>query len=72
MQAELAAIHNHLRQHSAQVGAMVDRVDRVESRLKAGGGSQAGSGSTDKGDPNHLRISFKGFTIKVWMHVSTL
>ena len=41
---------------------MVDRVARVESRLEAGGGSQAGSGSTDKSDPNHLRISYKGFT----------
>ena len=42
-----------------QGGAMVDRVARVESRLAAGGGSQAVSGFADKSDPNYLRISFK-------------
>ena len=62
VQAELAPIHNALRQQSAHVGAMGDRVARVESRLEAGDGFRGNSGSIDKNDPNHFRITFKGFT----------
>ena len=38
VQAELSPMHTALRQQSAHVGAMGDRVARVESRLEAGDG----------------------------------
>ena len=58
VQAELAPIHNHLRQQSAHVGVMVDRVAQVESRMASLTVSEA---RPEIHDPARRRISFIGF-----------
>ena len=58
VQAELAPIHNHLRQQSAQVEVMVDRVAQVESRMASLTVSEA---RPEIHDPARRRVAFVGF-----------
>ena len=66
VQAELTPIHNILRQHSAHVGFMADRVARVESRVDAGIAVQ--EARPEIHDPARRRVAFIGFGAQTSAH----
>ena len=66
VQAELAPVHNTLRQYSADVGSMAERMSRIESRVDAGG--VMSEARPEIHDPARRRVAFIGFGAQTSAH----
>ena len=66
VQAELAPVHNTLRQYSADVGSMAERMSRIESRMDAGGVTT--EARPEIHDPARRRVAFTGFGAQTSAH----